>query len=255
MLRPGLFAGPETKLVQAAGRFWNDFSRAITTRRAVIDVDGALDEVTKRRLIEFLDTRKKHLGKNHYIFRVRRDGQGPPEVTLKYRHGDRYLAQSRRMNRRRLDVDSKFEEDVKGPFVSLYSYSASGELEDGQVPSDLGAVARLFPDIERRFDAFEPDQRLVAIGFTARELVLTGATFRIGRRSKVRAECALIVWYEDKGAAEAPVAVEFSFRYGNKNERYPGRATRRALEAFETLLALDKWVDPHPRTKTALMYS
>jgi hypothetical protein len=70
----------------------------------------------------------------------------------------------------------------------------------------------------------------------------------------VDAECGLIVWYDDNGARDKPVAVEFSYRYGNKDEEYGGGVTRRAFDTFDALQSLTKWVDPKPRTKTAFVY-
>jgi hypothetical protein len=40
----------------------------------------------------------------------------------------------------------------------------------------------------------------VVNGFTARELLVTGATMRIGTKPKVDIECALIVWYDTHGS-------------------------------------------------------
>jgi len=38
----------------------------------------------------------------------------------------------------------------------------------------------------------------------------------------VDAECALIVWYDDDARHDRPVAIELSFRYGNKDGSYRG---------------------------------
>jgi hypothetical protein len=48
--------------------------------------------------------------------------------------------------------------------------------------------------------------------------VLAGANLQIGKTPRVDAECGLIVCYDDNGARDKPVAVEFSYRYGNKDE-------------------------------------
>jgi hypothetical protein len=75
------------------------------------------------------------------------------------------------------------------------------------------------------------------------------------RRRGKDAECGLIVWYDDNGARDKPVAVELSYRYGNKDEEYGGGVTRRAFETFDALQSrLTEWVDPRPRTKTAFVY-
>jgi hypothetical protein len=76
---------------------------------------------------------------------------------------------------------------------------------------------------------------------------------QLTRKPKTEAECGLIVWHDEAGAAGRPCAVEFSFRYGNKKEAYDPTVSRLAFDAFERLQAL-AWVDPEPRTKTAFVF-
>ena len=49
-------------------------------------------------------------------------------MTLKFRHPDRYVAESPSDEGRNIDTKAKFEEDIKAPFVSLYSFSTSGRV-------------------------------------------------------------------------------------------------------------------------------
>ena len=101
-------------------------------------------------------------------------------------------------------------------------------LAGQQAPADLGRLLRIFPSLSRRLDEHHRKLPLAPIGgFTARELVITGPTFQIGRGPAVAAECALIVWYDDDKIARGPQAVEFSFRYGNRKEEYGGGPARR----------------------------
>jgi hypothetical protein len=68
---------------------------------------------------------------------------------------------------------------------------------------------------------YDEDEVITVVGaLTARELVLTGADFQIGKEPKVEAECALIVWYEAQADAQTLQVVEFSFRYTNNEEQY-----------------------------------
>jgi hypothetical protein len=49
--------------------------------------------------------------------------------------------------------------------------------------------------------------------------------------------------------------VEFSFRYGDKDERYGGEPAARAFAVFAALLRdLDHWLSKTTLTKTALVY-
>lgn len=255
MLQAAKFAGSERQLLAASRRLWDDFSRAVVP--VVFQSDGTLETIDKERLIVFLDTDAQHLRGGGYIFRVRRRLEGDrPEVTLKFRHPDRYVAESRQMKSRRISTTAKFEEDIKAPFVSLYSYSARGEMGDKAVPATLSDVARLFPDLSKRLGDVDGRLSLSEVNtFTARELVVTGGTMRISMKPKVDIECALIVWYDHKGAATEPVAVELSYRYGDSKGQYGGKAAKRAFDVFETLQGeMTEWVDPNPRTKTAFVY-
>ena len=257
MLRPNRFTGDDGSVLQAAGAFWRDFTRA--TAGIAARTDGALARPGSQRLINFLDTRLRGLNAGRYIFRDRRDlGSDRREVTLKFRHPDRHVAANRDMDpaRKRKHARTKFEEDIKAPFVSLYSFSTTVRVGDGMSFSSVGDVARIFPDLCQQCETLGPEEPLELVnGFTARELVVGGGTMRIGRKPATEAECALIVWHPQQGRRTQPCAVEFSYRYGNDAEEYDG-ASRPAFEVFDALQTkLGAWVDPKPRTKTAFVYN
>jgi hypothetical protein len=223
-----------------------------------VETDGQLDQVKTRRLITFFDTRQQHLNRSQYIFRERIEVDGGErQLTLKYRHPDRYVAQSRNMDARGgEDAKTKFEEDIKVPFVPLYSFSTTIGIGDQKIDA-LDDIARLFPDIVESVPGFQREKPLATVnGFTTREVVLTGGTLQIGKTPKVDAECALIVWYEERARKHTkPVVVELSYRYGSKDENYSGGSARRAFEVFRLLQTkLGKWIDPKPRTKTSFVY-
>jgi hypothetical protein len=256
MLQAAKFAGTQKQLLAAARDLWDDFARAVEP--FVFKVNGALDHIDKQRLIVFLDSQAQHLRAGGYIFRVRRALDGSrPEVTLKFRHPDRYVAEGRQMKGRRIRTETKFEEDIKGPFVSLYSFSTRGRVGRTDVPATLDGVASVFPDLSKRLGKTDQGLSISEVnGFTARELVISGPMLRIGSTPKVKVECALIVWYDHNGAADDPVAVEFSYRYGNAAGQYSGKVARRAFNIFEAMQKeLTAWIDPSPRTKTAFVYS
>ena len=203
MLQAAKFAGSRKQLLTTARQLWDDFSRAIGP--VVVAAGGTLETIEKERLIVFLDSDAQHLRAGGYIFRVRRPLESvQPQVTLKFRHPDRYVAESRQMKSRRIQTEIKFEEDIKPPFVSLYSFSTSGDIGKKPVPSTLDDVSRLFPDLSKRLGKVDDRHTLSHVnGFTARELVITGATMTIGTKPKVECECALIVWYDQNAAATA----------------------------------------------------
>jgi hypothetical protein len=256
MLRPARFSGDDANLLRRARAFWKDFAGSVAA--VARNGDGTLEEIKSRRLITFLDTGGQDLNRAGYIFRDRRDiARGEREVTLKFRHPDRYATQDRNLDAAGAKgARTKFEEDIKAPFVSLYSFSTTVPTGASRGFGSLSDVARLFPDLVDRLPGSLDDARLTAVnGFTARELVVAGASLQLGKARKRAAECALIVWHDHRSRQERPVAVEFSYRYGNKNEKYDGPTSLRAFQVFEVLQTrLARWVDPRSRTKTALVY-
>jgi hypothetical protein len=256
MLRAGRFGGDEKKLLEAANALWREFSRSVED--VVIATDGELGHVKPPREITFFDTANQDLKAGSYVLRERREIESRErEVTLKFRHPDRYVAQDRNMDARDSEeARTKFEEDIKVPFLCLYSFSTTVPIGKHRSLDELSDAARLFPDIAGKVDGFQGDDALAAVnGFTARELVLSGASLRLGKGQGKDAECALIVWYDAARQPDTPVAVEFSYRYGNKNEGYGGAMAGRAFHVFNRLQTeLPDWVDPDSRTKTAFVY-
>ena len=254
MLQAAKFAGPEQHLLAVAHEVWEELVGAIAP--FVVRADGALDTISKERLVSFLDTQARHLWVSGYVLRLRRTLEGSrPEVTLKFRHPDRYVAAARQM-KSRIPATVKFEEDIKAPFVSLYGFSTSGRVGRKNVPPTLNAAYAIFPDLPKRLGKSDVNLKLRAVNkFTARELVLTGPILTIGTKPRVEIECALIVWYDHHEHSNAPVAVEFSFRYGNTSGRYSGKVARRAYNIFDALQHnLTEWLDPNSSTKTALVF-
>jgi hypothetical protein len=256
MLRPGRFTGDERKLLRTATAFWRDFARSVAP--VIRSAEGRLSEIKSRRLIRFFDTAGRHLNESSYVFRERRDASGDErEVTLKFRHPDRNVARDRRMAPRNpTGARTKFEEDIKTPFVSLYSFSTTVPIGVNRRLDVLEDVARLFPDVAGRLAGFRRDLALAVVnGFTAHELVICGASLQLRQGARGAAECALIAWYGQGRRQDRPVAVEFSYRYGNKKEKYDGDTSLRAFRVFEILQTrLGRWVDPKSRTKTAFVY-
>jgi hypothetical protein len=256
MLRAGRFSGDEKKLLESANALWREFSKSVED--VVIATDGQLGQVMAPRAITFFDTTNQDLNAGSYVLRERREIESRErEVTLKFRHPDRYVAQDRNMDARDSEeARSKFEEDIKVPFLSLYSFSTTVPIGKHRSLDELADAARLFPDNARKVKRFQGDEALTAVnGFTAHELVLSGANLRLAKGPSKDAECALIVWYDAARQPDTPVAVAFSFRYGNKSEGYGGATAGRAYHTFNRLQTeLPEWVDPVSHTKTAFVY-
>ena len=159
MLQAAKFAGPEQHLLAVAGELWEELVGAIAP--FVVRADGSLDTISKQRLISFLDSKARHLWMGGYVLRLRRTLEGSrPEVTLKFRHPDRYVAESRQMKSRRIRATVKFEEDIKRPFVSLYGFSTCGRVGRKNVPDTLDAAYAFFPDLPKRVGKIDGSLKL-----------------------------------------------------------------------------------------------
>lgn len=254
MLRASRFQGTEQRAIQVASQFWQDFSAAVQKR--VIDADGDLTTVDKRRTIRFYDTFTNALRQNDYVLRERGNlDKEEREVTLKFRHPDRYIAQDRNMDAADKGAgESKFEEDIKPPFIKLYSFSTKQPVKGSTLRSLKDAI-KLFPGLNEELEDCQGSDPLQVVGnFTAYELVLSGASFQIRREPREEAECALVLWYDQGTQDKTPVVAEFSYKYGDAEERYSSKAARRAYGVFETLQGMEDWLDTDSQTKTAYVY-
>jgi hypothetical protein len=255
MLLPDAFAGSEAEVRRATDRFWAEVGKALEQHD--IPTEGAFDEVKAHRRIKFFDTEAHGFNASRYVFRERIDvDSGGREVTLKYRHPDRYVASDRDMDAKvEREVETKFEEDIKPPFVSVFSYSTSVGVDADTDISKVKDVVELFPGLKGELRDVEADGELTLVRvFCARELVLVGAFLLLGRRD-IEAKCAMVIWHDAQANQSTPVCVEFSFKYGDDDEDYQGTVTRDAHDVLQTLNAeLKAWVHPDPKTKTALVY-
>jgi len=233
MLKKERFVGLQVDLLERAGDFWHAFEDSI--QDIVFDTDGSLKRVEKQRIVRFYDTADRRLRENNYVLRERVDlNSGKREVTIKFRHPDRYISQDREMVA--ADVENgktKFEEDIKLPFTKLYSFSTKQPIADGKSLNKLKDLAKLYPDLKNRLKPYQKSEAIAVVkDFAAREIVITGADFQIRKSPKVEAECALIAWYDGAGEEDRPVVVEFSLKYENEREEYSGKAAQKAYDVF-----------------------
>ncbi|MEH1974865.1 MAG: hypothetical protein V7K64_11025 [Nostoc sp.] len=251
LLKNNLFIGNEQELLKNANQFWHAFSQAINNITS--EVNGNLDEIADQRFIRFYDTREYILYKNNYIFRERVDvNNHQREVTLKFRHRDRYISQDRNMNR----GEAKFEEDIKTPFEILYSFSDTQTIFTEKKLNKIQDATQLYPDLVDKVSLLKAEDEIKTIGVTIREIVIKGAKFQIRNQPRLDSKCALIIWYDNNHDPEKPIAVEFSFKYGDENEAYSRKLAQKAYDIFHILQEiLIFWVDLESGTKTAYIYN
>jgi hypothetical protein len=247
-------------IIDCAHDFWNEFTQIVD--KLVVDVDGNLDKRTRTRRVRFYDATDHRLRKQGYVVRERidiKDGKlGDPQVTLKFRHPDRYLAQERDMRaKKRGKGRSKFEEDLKPPSTHLFSYSTKQDVA-GLDLATVDDVIHLFPGLKRQLRKGDRKEALSVVGgIEADELVIGGADIQIGKEPKLEAECVLVVWHHADTAEKGPAVVEFSYKYGDDNEHYHGAPAKRADDVLATLFreAMGTWVDGDSTTKTGFVYN
>lgn len=254
MLNAARFTGAETDVLGTTREFWLTAARVLGP--AVLFTSGDLSQIKARRLIRFYDTPDRHLNNNSYILRERLAlaGKGR-EVTLKFRHPDRFIAHSRDMDAEGKGR-TKFEEDIKPPFQQLYSYSTTTAVDPDRKLATLKDVMKLFPGLRRSLTGFSADAPLAPVDdFTAREVVVGGAALHLGKKYNVAAGCVLVVWYDHTKGGN-PVVAEFSYKYGDNDEQYGAGTVQRAFDVFQLLqTGFDGWVDAASKTKTAFVYA
>src|SRR5262245_13952261 len=198
MLKASRFAGSDEAALKASMEFWRDASRSLAP--AVLFTGGSLDQLKNERLIRFFDTSTQQLNNHDYIFRERANLNGQSrEVTLKFRHPDRYIARARDMSGNGKGLwKTKFEEDIKPPFQQLYSYSTTQEIAPEREIARLKHVMKLFPGLKASLSGLAVDEPLALVeNFTARELVVGGAKVQLGKKYNVWAGCVLVLWYDN----------------------------------------------------------
>lgn len=265
MLDPLKFSDPE----DAVTEFWVDlcFFAHGNSREAVA---AAPLRLTDQREILFLDSPEHELRLLHgYVLRRRQAcGSKLAEYTLKLRGVDRYVAAGADVaGAKKLDQTRKFEEDLillptaDGKSLlqhSRFSHSGTACVRSKRpTPTDVAAAARLFPGL-KQLPWREKKRKQIPLcavnDFRPYERIFRGAELVFGDKQggRVKAEVAVIVW--TAGKTGRPLAAEFSFRYGNRRERYPAAAAAMAHDFFAAIAQLSTWVRPTAPTKTAIVY-
>jgi hypothetical protein len=256
VLKAENFTGAEKNLVKKTHTFWTNCRKIIKPVTGVIT--GDLNKISAQREIRFYDTANLTMHGMDYIFRERKNLlKDEKEVTLKFRHPDRYISQDRDMLSRKIGKgETKFEEDIKAPFLKLYSFSSTQPVEDDQAFTKLKHIVKLYPGLKSQLTSGIEEEKIFLVNELAvREVVITGTEIIIGDDPAGKAECALIVWYDSKVFGIDPLIVEFSFRYGNKKEKYSTETAKKAYDLFILIQkGMESWIDAKNPTKTGFIY-
>jgi hypothetical protein len=257
MLRPSKFKGDEARLLETANHLWQDLASIIVPYAIVV---SGTEEVAphKRRQIRFLDTQDRWLNSNNYVLRERVDVEkNERQVTLKFRHPDRYISQDRDMAPADgYKKDMKFEQDIKPPFQAVYSYSSNALVKEDTPLAILQDIEEIFPGLSNAAAEFPKDEKLSEVGnFTAYERTIRGTSFQICKDPETSAVCSVTLWYASEEDDKLLLA-EFSFTYEDAKEAYSAKMASRAYGAFIAIQEkLGDWIDPKAKTKTEYVYS
>src|SRR5690349_10137155 len=94
VLKAENFTGAENSLLKKAHSFWTNCKKVIKPVTSL--TEGDLNKIAAQREIRFYDTPDLALHGMDYIFRERKNLlKDEKEVTLKFRHPDRYISQDR----------------------------------------------------------------------------------------------------------------------------------------------------------------
>ncbi len=256
VLKTKNFTGTESDIKKKAKIFWTSFKKTI--RPVIKTTEGSFNTIRPVREIRFYDTKDLTLRSNDYIFRERKTpSNNKRETTLKFRHPDRYVSQDRDMqSSNNGKTETKFEEDIKSPFLKLYSFSTSCSVTEAEKFKRLKHIAKLYPGLSNELDKYSEDKKIFVVHDPViQEIVITGATITVCNDPLINAECALIVWYDSEAFKSDPIIVEFSFRYGDEKEDYNREAAQTAFDLFILIQEeMTSWIDKKGATKTGFVF-
>jgi hypothetical protein len=94
LLKARRFAGNEKEMLKAVRGFWRDLAPVL--RDLNIRKEGKFDNIAKKQVVRVYDTKALRLRNNYTILRSRVNlDNDKNELTLKFRHPDRYISQER----------------------------------------------------------------------------------------------------------------------------------------------------------------
>lgn len=213
----------------------------------------------QRRQTWYLDTPGLALSRHGYVLRVRKE-EDEHNVTLKYRHSDRYLSACRDLSSG--EGKPKFEEDVLPPFRSKFSHSTKIKMDDPPALKKMGDVTKLFPGIDLdEIEAKASTPVRTVKGLQANEVAHRLCKIRFGGKDPQVKAC-LSFWYLGSGEGEIPLVAEFSFDYdvedtdkSDELEQFPAHVVEGCNRLFETLQRQTAWTNPAVTTKTNYAYN
>jgi hypothetical protein len=113
----------------------------------------------------------------------------------------------------------KLEEDIKAPFIKLYSFSSGGLIAVEKQIKKIKDIAKLYPGLATQLNKYSEDEEIFSVHDSAiLEIVITGSEIIICSDPLINAECALIVWYNSKHMDPIQLSLNSVFDMGIKRE-------------------------------------
>ena len=235
LLDPSGSPASEHEARRAVDGFWADVGRVLERHRhpdrgLVRRGEGAPADPLLRHGASGASNGRRYIFRERIDVDERRapgDAQVPPRRPLR-RPGPRHGRQGEGD-----DAETKFEEDVKPPFVSVFSYSTTVKVDaDRRVRPGRARWSTCSPAWPTSCDDVDRDATWrVVDDFCARELVLVGASVLLGKRGhRRRVRDGHLA--RRRRRTTPPVCVEFSFKYGDDDEDYRGSVARDAHDVL-----------------------
>lgn len=254
MLSPERFVGPDP--FNAVAAFEAELTDNILSSPELDrDADHVASELTtlkRERTVRFHDTPGDCLLRSSgYVFRERVDALDGDarEVTLKFRSLDRYIAAGPDMASDAEGAASKFEEDIKPPYQSVFSQSTTVPITNDKNLNRLDDPIRLYPGLSE-LGLDENRETALVSAITIEERAYGDLIVDVG---KLTASVRLTLWYLENDL-EAPVVAEISFKLESPPEDYPAKTSARAMGLFELMQGMDFWLATDSTTKTSFVY-
>lgn len=252
LLKTSAFTGNESSRESKVDSYWDALKKLIEDNSIERDTSGSLS-LDKSRTVSYYDVEGTcDLSNAGYSFRERVE-DGDREVSLKFRSPDQFIADYKDLSGESSDSESKFEEDIGVPFVSVYSSSTKQEIGSGKNLNKMDDPVGLYPGLED--ENFDESLAIEKVGgLTINEYVYKNAEVDLG---SLDAEFSLTLWYNESVSTTQPVVAEISYKYEDDDGDFSNKVVTRAKILFEAMQensVLASWNSTDSLSKTATVY-
>jgi hypothetical protein len=231
-----------TDHLKDAQRFWFEFSNFL---KLLNFKTSGIPTIKKHREVKYYDTNDCKIRKSGFILRERfLEDTSNKEINLKARHVDRFITGNMNFFKGG-ERDEKFEEDIKPPFVSAYSYSAT-ELSIMNITSLL-ELTSLFDNIDQY--NLPMRDRLHLVGDVYSRVY---SEMFIDLTPKFKARADLTMWYHPE--SKKFLLAELSVKCRKMKDNFDFEAATKAFSLYQTMIQKFDWNDSNSPFKSEWIY-